>query len=238
MGVHRRITMSTAAAVSMTQPPENRSSSSIKHIGNPVDEPFGAVLGIAPGGVPAYSCDYDTWQVPRGQREWRNTHEGVFTGAKWQCVEFARRWLLVNYGYTFSDIPMAYHIMQLNHVTMQTGPQSGEHLPLFACHNGGPVKPQVGSMLIWDRSYDQTGHVAIITEVGEDYVRIAEQNFEDWKWVPGADYARELRTTTDHEVRVTVHDEFLILGWMVQTDVDPNAVPQTLADSNSRRSTL
>ena len=45
-------------------------------------------------------------------------------------------------------------------------------------------------MLVWDRSYDGTGHVAIITDVGERYVRIAEQNFEDWKWDEGADYAR------------------------------------------------
>ena len=62
------------------------------------DEPFGTVLGVAPGGVPAYSCDYETWKEPREQRNWRHSHDGVFTGAKWQCVEFARRWLLINYG--------------------------------------------------------------------------------------------------------------------------------------------
>merc|ERR1739841_70863 len=186
------------------------------------DETFGTVLGLAPGSVPAYSCDYDTWNVPRAQREWRHYHEGVFTGAKWQCVEFARRWLLMNKGYTFSDIPMAYHIMELRNVTIQVGERKGEELPLWACRNGGRAWPQVGSMLIWDRSYDQTGHVAIITEVTSEYVRVAEQNFEDWQWEEGKDYARELRATVDSEGRYRVHDDFEILGWMVQSENDPN----------------
>lgn len=146
----------------------------------------------------------------------------MYTGEKWQCVEFARRWLLINYGYTFGDVPMAYHILDERHVTMQRGPQRGERKPLWACHNGGGVKPRVGNMLIWDRSYDGTGHVAIITEVGADYVRIAEQNFEDWKWTEGSDYARELRLTSENSGRYTVHDKFKILGWMTQEDADPN----------------
>merc|ERR1712188_151985 len=118
------------------------------------DEMFGTVLGLAPGSVPAYSCDYDTWNVPRAQREWRNYHEGGFTGAKWQCVEFARRWLLLNKGYTFADIPMAYDIMDLRKVTMQVGEHKGEERPLWPVRNGAKARPQVGSMLIWDQSYD------------------------------------------------------------------------------------
>ena len=57
------------------------------------------------------------------------------------------------------------------------------------------------------------------------YLRIAEQNFEDWKWPQGNDYARELRMVTtegdDGAVRWTVQDKFKILGWMVQQDADP-----------------
>jgi len=192
---------------------------------NPRDEPFGTVLGVAPGGVEAYSCDYDSWQVPRGQRNWRSTYEGVYTGAKWQCVEFARRWLLINHGYTFGDVPMAYHILELDYVTVCRGASQGQQLPLWACLDGGRAPPQVGSMLIWDQSYDGTGHVAIITEVGPDYVRIAEQNFEDWQWPKGQDYARELRMVAtpgnDGVVRYSVQDQFKILGWMVQQDADP-----------------
>ena len=120
---------------------------------------------------------------------------------------------------------MAYDIMELDSVTRQLGPQKGEQLPLWACPNGGSVRPEVGSMLIWDRSYDGTGHVAIITEVRDGFVRIAEQNFEDWKWEEGSDYARELRATTA-DGKFTVHEKFKILGWMVQADADPNSVAQ------------
>jgi len=78
-------------------------------------------------------------------------------------------------------------------------------------------------MLVWDRSYDGTGHVAIITDVGERYVRIAEQNFEDWKWDEGADYARELKMGVDAEGRYSVHDDYQILGWSIQADHPPAA---------------
>jgi len=83
----------------------------------------GTVLG-SNSGVEAYSCDYDTWHTPRAERSWRNYYDGVFTGAKWQCVEYARRWLLLTRGYTFADIPMAYHILELDHVTVQRGKET------------------------------------------------------------------------------------------------------------------
>ena len=191
-----------------------------------VDEPFGAVLGVN-SGVPAYSCDYETWRVPKGEREWRHTHEGVLTGYKWQCVEYARRWLLVNRGVTFGDVGMAYEIMDLKTVTVQTpGPRKGTELPLYRCENGGPVPPVAGAMLIWGRDWDRTGHVAIITEVvpGKAMkVRIAEQNNEDWKWAAGNDYAREMPLEfKDGRYTIVEPEGFSVLGWMVQAEHDPN----------------
>merc|ERR1719399_750308 len=110
---------------------------------------------------------------------------------------------------------MAYHIFELRHVTATDGSQ----LPLRAFHNGGSQRlPVKGSMLIWDRSYDNTGHVAIVTEATESYVRVVEQNFDDVRWPDGQDYARELRVTADADGRYTVHDGFKILGWMTQCD--------------------
>ena len=194
-----------------------------------VDEPFGAVIG-SNAGVPAFSCDYDTWKVPRGERDWRSYHDGVYCGAKWQCVEYARRWLLTQKGYTFADVPMAYDIINLDKVTVQTGPDAGKTLPMLKCENGSDVKPVSGSMLIWGKSYDNTGHVAIITEVLPNAVRVAEQNFEDWKW-PQADYARELRLTNE-DGRYTVHDQYEVLGWMI-----PEPAPELRGkDSNPTHS--
>merc|ERR1712086_13268 len=112
---------------------------------------------------------------------------------------------------------MAYNIMALSEVTFQRGPKKGTSLALRACHNGAATSPPpVGSMLIWGESYDKTGHVAIITQVGDGFVRVAEQNFEDWLWEDGQDYARELKLSLSRDGRHhTVHDEYEVLGWMV-----------------------
>ena len=76
--------------------------------------PFGAVLGIAPGGVTAHSSDYDSAdeRAYPNRAAFRSEVDGVYLGYKWQCVEFARRWLYVNRGYVFDDVAMAYEIFR------------------------------------------------------------------------------------------------------------------------------
>jgi hypothetical protein len=55
--------------------------------------PFGSLLGVAPGGVPAYSCKGISF---------RSHYNGdIYYGARYQCVEFARRWLVHTQGVTF-----------------------------------------------------------------------------------------------------------------------------------------
>src|SRR5690606_21527787 len=52
--------------------------------------PLGTVLGYAPGNVAAYSSDYksaDPQQLP-GRHSYRHYENGIYTGYKWQCVEF------------------------------------------------------------------------------------------------------------------------------------------------------
>ena len=36
-----------------------------------------------------------------------------YMGYKWQCVEFARRYLYLNHGMVFTDVGMAYEIFSL-----------------------------------------------------------------------------------------------------------------------------
>ena len=77
-------------------------------------------------------------------------------------------------------------------------------------------------MLIWDRAYGGTGHVAIVIEVTPAYVKIAEQNFDDFQWAESTDYSRELKATLCGDGAYTVHDSFPLLGWMVLPHVqDP-----------------
>ena len=71
--------------------------------------PFGSLLGIAPGGVPAYSS--------KGM-SFRSHYNGeIYYGARYQCVEFARRWLVHTQGVTFGSVGMAWEIFPLPHTT-------------------------------------------------------------------------------------------------------------------------
>jgi len=187
-------------------------------------EAFGSILGYAPGGVPAYSSDYDSADEKEfaDRYSYRSFVDGVFMGMKWQCVEFARRWLYSNLGWVFDDVAMAYDIFRLQSAT-EIG--SGRQIPLRSFRNGSRRRPEPGAMLIWNEGghFSTTGHVAIITAVGESSVRIAEQNFAHHKWPGDRDYSRELTMIVSDAGEIRIDgggDNAEILGWVMQTDDD------------------
>jgi DNA repair protein Rad10 len=83
--------------------------------GGRVPAPFAAVCGVAPGGIPAYSCDYKTADpsVWKSRHRFRHENHGLYYGYRYQCVEFSRRWLIHTQGITFGDVGMAYEIFHL-----------------------------------------------------------------------------------------------------------------------------
>ncbi len=191
--------------------------------------PFGAVLGTAPGGVKSYSSDYDTAddrEYP-SRASYRSYYNGIYMGYKWQCVEFARRWLYVNKGYIFNDVSMAYEIFNLRFVRDVC---NDALLPLYSFKNGSQRYPESGCLLIWEEggAFERTGHVAIITDVTPDYVRIVEQNMDFMPWAEGADYSREIKAKVgaegDYWLECSLSDS-TILGWVIQTDDPTHAEP-------------
>jgi glutathionylspermidine amidase/synthetase len=64
--------------------------------------PFDVVQGIASTNVPAYSNEHDDFVSFEGFYI-----HGIFTGFKWQCVEFARRWLLLRKSCIFQNVMSA-----------------------------------------------------------------------------------------------------------------------------------
>jgi len=190
-------------------------------------ETFGTVIGMAPGNVPVYSSDYDSAdddELPTRQ-SYRSYVDDIYMGHKWQCVEFARRWLYLNYGYVFDDIAMAYDIFRLSSVRVIT---DNRLLPLRSFRNGAKRWPEPGCLLIWDEGgeFEVTGHVAIVTEVTPDYVRIAEQNVGDRMWPAGQNYSRQIRAETGPDGHYWLECTFgnaQILGWVIQTDEDAHA---------------
>ncbi len=185
---------------------------------------FGTVLGLAPGGVPVYSSDYataDANEFPNRQA-YRSFVDGIFMGYKWQCVEFVRRWLYINKQYVFDDIPMAYDIFRLRTVKKLS---DNTLLPLYSFKNGSRRRPEPGCLLIWEPvgEFAITGHVAIVTEVHDEYLRFADQNDENQVWPEGQDYSRQLKATLTEDGRYRIEAEpnnVSILGWVIQTD-DP-----------------
>lgn len=188
---------------------------------------FNTLLGYAPGDVPVYSSDYasaDDDAFPN-RRAYRSYVDGIFMGYKWQCVEFARRWLYLNKGCIFDNIPMAYDIFYLR--TLRSL-KDNALLPLRSFRNGCRRHPEPGCMLIWEEGgeFEETGHVAIVTEVFSDRIRIVEQNVHHHVWNEGQHYSRELLAHIDagggYHIACS-YDAAAILGWVIQTDDDTDA---------------
>lgn len=193
------------------------------------DAPFGTLLGYAPGGVAIYSSNYGSLDPhnPPDDVSFRSYIDNEYMGHKWQCVEFARRFLFLTYGFVFTDVGMAYEIFSLRFLRQVV---NDNLLPLQAFANGSKRKPTAGALLIWQKGgeFNETGHVAVITQLVGNKVRIAEQNVIHHPLPPGQQWTREL-TLAVKDGCYTLEDTFddtTILGWMIQTDDTEHSLPQ------------
>lgn len=140
-----------------------------------------------------------------------NYFDGIFTGTKWQCVEYARRWLIITQNLTFVVIKCASDIWHLNSLE---NPFDSQVTPLYRIQNGSKCKPNTGDILIYKRTMNTpVGHVAIITGVHSSSINIAEQNWNSELW-PG-DYSRALKMVEIEKEYFIVDDEYVVLGWLV-----------------------
>jgi len=195
---------------------------------------FGSILGIAPGNVPSFSSDYDTvdeTELP-DRHSYRNYIDGIFMGHKWQCVEFVRRWLYLNNGHIIDEVAMAYEIFELSSIR---DVRNNRRLPIFSFRNGSRRHPQPGCLLVWDEGgeFVRTGHVAIITEIHQHCVRVVEQNLNYQPWPESKNYSREIKATITDTGEFWLESSFgdaTILGWMIQTDDNTDAVPISKVD--------
>jgi len=166
--------------------------------------PYGKMLGKSPRGIEAYSnCQSDC--VIFEPNKWN----GTYTGIKWQCVEYARRWLLVNTGAVYGDVDIAADIWdKIDHLTDVKTKRS---IPLETYLNGSTQSPEVGDLLIYAKAFNGTGHVAVVTgiDISNGLVEVSEQNFQNKSW--SADYARKITLIKNGE-NYWLLDGYL-LGW-------------------------
>lgn len=166
--------------------------------------PYGVELGKTADGIQAYSnCQAQCVVFDP------NKLNGTYTGIKWQCVEFTRRWLIQNRGMTFGDVDVAADIWALNSLT-RLDDQSA--VPLKTYENGARQRPQRGDLLVYGREYLGTGHAAIVLFVDrkKGQIYVAEQNFKNEKWP--ARHARTIQYIRK-DGRYWLLDAYL-LGWM------------------------
>jgi glutathionylspermidine amidase/synthetase len=128
---------------------------------------FGDKIGVFDG-VAAYSNQKDETKSKTS-----NFYNGKYTGRKWQCVEFVRRYLISKHGITFSDVTSAFEIPKARFTTL----------------NGSPVQTtnevKVGSIIIWPKNYQKMspdGHVAIVSSISSSGINVVEQNYIDNKF--------------------------------------------------------
>ena len=166
--------------------------------------PYGKVLGKSPRGIEAYS-NCQSGCVIFEPNKWN----GTYTGIKWQCVEYARRWLLINTGAVYGDVDIAADIW--DKIDYLTDVKTKQQIPLENLLNGSTQAPQVGDLLIYAKAFNGTGHVAVVTgmDVNNGIVEVSEQNFDNESW-PDV-YARKIMFIKQDE-NYWLLDGYL-LGW-------------------------
>lgn len=111
-----------------------------------------------------------------------NYHNGHFTGIKWQCVEYARRYLQTVFNVTFSQLESAYEIPNAIFTRLSDNKKMN---PTITNTNYTS-----NSLIIWPKDYEPDtphGHVAIIVSVNKDGIYVAEQNYNNdnhYRYIP------------------------------------------------------
>jgi hypothetical protein len=102
-----------------------------------------------------------------------NYYNGIYTGIKGQCVEFVRRYLIINHGVTFSDVDSAFEIPDAEFTRLE----------------GNPIKMKndlkVGSIIIFPKKYKNNspdGHIAIVSAITPTGITVKERNYDNNKF--------------------------------------------------------
>ena len=182
--------------------------------------PFNTVLGIVSHTVPIYSNGDDEFFSAE-----RHYFYGIDLGFKWQCIELARRWLLLRKGCLFKQVPCAADIW--SDVSRIERVTDGHQSPLTCHPNGSLSAPKPDSFLIYSRTLSlPLGHIAIIIDVLPGLVCIAEQNYKSQH--ESGCYTRQIPLVMKDGLYY-IEDDPMIAGWM---HIEDNNQLNPLDESN------
>ncbi len=97
-----------------------------------------------------FSSNYRTADRERfpSRAHYRTEWRGTYTGMMYQCVELARRWLVMNKNVTFDDVGVAWQIFDMpfaiSLAKVKANDAKAIGLPFLAFENGSNTRPQVG----------------------------------------------------------------------------------------------
>ncbi|MDQ7048913.1 MAG: CHAP domain-containing protein [Enterobacterales bacterium] len=161
-----------------------------------------------------------------------NEAEFHYIGLIYQCVEYARKWWMINQDITFGSIDSAYEILYL---TEGKNIRTNQTFPLARSLNGSAKRPpKRGDLLIYaadrNRANWRHGHVAVVVEVdlANNYLLVAEENYNNQPWADANKYARKLKLShSDKGYQVIDQDPYqldtaelgVISGWIYPMQV-------------------
>lgn len=162
------------------------------------DSSFGACLGES-NGVKAFSncsnkCSNDTDPDVVIKKDVTGLPQDIYTGMKWQCVEYARRFLAFVKEVIFLSVGSAFQIF--DHTIVQSIYNPNLNYEFLSFPNGSLTPPQEGDLIIYSKSLENKyGHVAVIAEVdlNAGLVAVAEQNERNKPWENPNKYARKIK---------------------------------------------
>jgi glutathionylspermidine amidase/synthetase len=172
--------------------------------------PYNTIVGYASTNVAAYSNGNDSHTPEESSYLYK-----VYTGIKWQCVEFARRWLFIRKGCVFHEIVGAADIWTEVDNVQRVVDRKCFNFQKYP--NGSPSPPKNESLLIYKRSPEigLYGHVAVIVDVLVNSIRVAEENYDAYYW--SGNYSREIPYVVK-DGKYYIEDKDPISGWMSLND--------------------
>ncbi|CAF4830802.1 unnamed protein product [Rotaria sp. Silwood2] len=171
------------------------------------------MVGIASTNVSAYSNGNDSYISDES-----NYLYNIYTGMPWQCVEYARRWLFIRKGCVFNSVDAANDMWSQLSIVQRV--VDGKCFSLKKYQNGSTSPPKNESLLIYSRGKDMPyGHVAVIVDVLNDSIHVAEQNFHAYYWA--GNYSRRIPYVLKNG-SYYIMDDYNIYGWMSVEDNNEN----------------
>jgi|688.fasta_scaffold905997_1 hypothetical protein len=169
---------------------------------------FGKPLGVTKQKVVSFSNHGKS-----KNKDQPNYYNNVYSGVKYQSVEFVRRWLITVYGITFESVDDATDIFKLKNFILVKYPSI--KIVIEKCVNNGSKNIAFGNVIIWDSqgAFNVDGSCAIVVKVKNNIIYIADQNVSNKSWNDKC-YSRKLYVNENNVIEDREYPDTKITGWL------------------------